>query len=69
LKKLTYLLALGLSLTACNQDKESKEITEVVVEETPVIQEEYGFVLNDFEVFGIPYGPETTLEGSWVPME
>ncbi len=50
MKKLTYLLAFGLSLTACNQEKETREITEVVVEETPVIQEEYGFVLNDFEV-------------------
>ena len=50
MKKLTYLLALGLSLVACNQEKESKEITEVVVEEVPVIREEYGFILNDFEV-------------------
>lgn len=50
MKKLTYLLALGLSLTACNQEKENRDISEVEVVEAPVIQEEYGFVLNDFEV-------------------
>ncbi len=43
-------MALGLSLAACNQEKENREITEVIVEDVPVIQEEYGFVLNDFEV-------------------
>lgn len=41
---------LSLSLTACKQDNESREISEVVVEVPEVIHEEYGFVLNDFEV-------------------
>lgn len=41
---------LSLSLTACRQDNESREISEVVVEVPEVIHEEYGFVLNDFEV-------------------
>src|SRR5690606_12653536 len=50
LKKLSYLLLLSLSLTACRQDNESREISEVVVEVPEVIHEEYGFVLNDFEV-------------------
>src|SRR5690606_29575882 len=50
MKKLSYLLLLSLSLTACKQDNESREISEVVVEVPEVIQEEYGFVLNDFEV-------------------
>ena len=50
MKKLTYLLALGLSLTACNKEKENREISEVKVVEEPVIREEYGFILNDFEV-------------------
>ena len=51
MKKLSYLLLLSLSLTACKQEIENKEITEVKVVEVPeVIQEKYGFVLNDFEV-------------------
>src|SRR5690606_10418476 len=50
MKKLSYLLLLSLSLTACKQDNESREISEVVVEVPEVIHEEYGFVLNDFEV-------------------
>jgi hypothetical protein len=50
LKKLSYLLLLGLSLTACKQEKETREISEVkVVEEAPV-HKEYGMVLNDYEV-------------------
>ncbi|WP_311195831.1 peptidoglycan DD-metalloendopeptidase family protein [Antarcticibacterium sp. 1MA-6-2] len=50
MKKLSYLLLLGLSLTACKQEKETREITEAKVIEQPPILEEYGFVLNDFEV-------------------
>lgn len=51
MKKLSYLLLLSLSLTACKQENDNKEISEVKVVEVPeVIQEEYGFVLNDFEV-------------------
>lgn len=42
---------LSLSLTACKQENENKELSEVKVVEVPeVIREEYGFVLNDFEV-------------------
>lgn len=50
MKKLSYLLLLGLSLSACNQEKENKDISEVIVVEEPVLREEYGFVLNDYEV-------------------
>lgn len=50
MKKLSYLLLLGLSLTACKQEKETREISEVkVVEEAPVHME-YGMVLNDYEI-------------------
>ncbi len=51
MKKFSYLLLLGFAFTACNKEIESEEIEEsVIVEEIPLI-EEYGFVLNDFEVF------------------
>ncbi|MCM4159082.1 peptidase M23 [Antarcticibacterium sp. W02-3] len=50
MKKLSYLLLLGLSLTACKQEKEPREISEVKVVEEPPIYEEYGMVLNDYEV-------------------
>ena len=45
-------MLLGLSLTACKQEKQEsdKDLAKIeVVEETPVY-EEYGFVLNDYEV-------------------
>nr|WP_317130360.1 peptidoglycan DD-metalloendopeptidase family protein [Antarcticibacterium arcticum] len=49
LKKLSYLLFLGLAFTACKQE-ENRDLSEArVVEATPIL-EEYGFVLNDFEV-------------------
>lgn len=37
-------------MAACKQDKETTEITEAKVIEQPPILEEYGFVLNDYEV-------------------
>lgn len=41
---------MGLSLTACKQEKETREISKVeVIEPIPEIKE-YGFVLNDYEV-------------------
>ena len=50
MKKFSYLILLGLSLTACNKEKDNRDIGEAkVIEEAPII-EEYGFVLNDFEV-------------------
>lgn len=50
MKKLSYLLLLGLSLTACKQEKETPKITKAEVIEQPPVLEEYGFVLNDYEV-------------------
>lgn len=50
MKKLNYLLLLGLSLTACKQEKENRDISEVKVVEEKPIYEEYGMVLNDYEV-------------------
>lgn len=51
MKKFSCIILLGLSITACNRElEEKKEISEVIVEEEPVIIEEYGFVLNDYEV-------------------
>lgn len=52
MRKLSYVLLLAaLSLTACKEEKDTRDITEVrVVEKAPPIIEEYGFVLNDYEV-------------------
>lgn len=50
MKKFSYIVLLGLSLTACKKDEEPKEISKVEVVEQPVVVEEYGFVLNDYEV-------------------
>ncbi len=41
---------MGLSLISCKQEKETREISEVKVVEPVVVIEEYGFVLNDYEV-------------------
>ncbi len=42
---------MGLSLTACKQEKETLEISKVEVIEEPIpVIEEYGFVLNDYEI-------------------
>lgn len=43
-------MLIGLSFTACKKDNEAKEITEATVVEAPPVIEEYGFVINDFEV-------------------
>ncbi len=51
LKKLSYLVLLALAFTACKKEVENKDLGEVeVIEEVPPVLEEYGFVLNDFEV-------------------
>ena len=51
MKNIKYLLLLVVAFTACNNDEEAKkEITEVKVEKVIPVIEEYGFVLNDFEV-------------------
>lgn len=51
MKKLSYLLLAGLALTACKQEQEeSPEITEAIVVEQPPLLEEYGFVLNDYNI-------------------
>ena len=50
MKKFSYLILLGLTLTACNKEKENRDLGEAAVIEAPPIIEEYGFVLNDFEV-------------------
>ena len=51
LKKLSYLVLLALAFTACTKEVENKDLGKVeVIEEVPPVLEEYGFVLNDFEV-------------------
>lgn len=51
MKKISYFLLLGLSLTACKKEVDSPEISKAeIVEEAPPVLEEYGFVLNDYEV-------------------
>ncbi|MFO8147462.1 MAG: M23 family metallopeptidase [Bacteroidota bacterium] len=51
MKKLSYLLLLALAFTACKKEVENKDLGEVkVIEVAPPVLEEYGFVLNDFEV-------------------
>ena len=51
MKNIKYLLLLVVAFTACTNDEEDKkEITEVKVEKVIPVIEEYGFVLNDFEV-------------------
>ncbi len=51
MKKLSYLLMLMMVFTACNDSSEKPEIADntVKVKTAPVIQE-FGFVLNDYEV-------------------
>ena len=42
---------LALALTSCKKEVENKDLGEVeVIEVAPPVLEEYGFVLNDFEV-------------------
>lgn len=51
MKKLSYLLLMMMAVTACNDEPKNVEIADNAIEEpAPVIVEEYGFVLNDFEV-------------------
>jgi murein DD-endopeptidase MepM/ murein hydrolase activator NlpD len=51
LKNLKYLLLLVVAFTACkNEDENKKEISELKVEEVVPVIEEYGFVLNDYDV-------------------
>ncbi len=51
MKNLKYLLILALAVVSCNNEKETdKKISKVEVEEVAPIVEEYGFVLNDYEV-------------------
>lgn len=51
MKKVKYLLLLVVAFTACkNEDDNKKEISEIKVEEVAPVIEEYGFVLNDYEV-------------------
>jgi len=49
LKYLYYLIPVLLTFIACSDETKEEESQEVV-EETPVIREEYGYVLNDFNV-------------------
>jgi murein DD-endopeptidase MepM/ murein hydrolase activator NlpD len=39
-----------MAFTACNEEIEQKDLSEVIVVEKPPILEEYGFVLNDYEI-------------------
>jgi len=51
LKNLKYLLLIVAAFTACKKDDEKKkEISELKVEKVVPIIEEYGFVLNDYDV-------------------
>lgn len=51
MKNLKYLLLLVVAFTACkNEDENKKEISELKVEEVVPVIEEYGFVLNDYDV-------------------
>lgn len=50
MKKFTYIALLALSLTACNEEKEPKQITEAKIIEAPPVIEEYGLAISDFEV-------------------
>ena len=51
MKKIKYLILLVVAFTACKNDEENKEeITEAKVEKIIPVIEEYGFVLNDYEV-------------------
>ncbi|HET8753940.1 MAG TPA: peptidoglycan DD-metalloendopeptidase family protein [Salinimicrobium sp.] len=51
MKKFNYLLLLIMAFTACNSEKKSTDLAENSVKEAaPVIIEEYGFVLNNFDV-------------------
>lgn len=52
MKNLKYLFILALAVASCNNEKDTdKKISKVEVEEVATIVEEYGFVLNDFEVY------------------
>lgn len=51
MKRLSYLLMLMIAVTACNEAPKEPEIAQKVEEKPePVKVEEYGFVMNDFEV-------------------
>ena len=52
MKRFSYLLMLMMAFTACNDDKENTDIADNIVEEQPAppVVEEYGYVLNDFNV-------------------
>lgn len=51
MKNLKYLLLIVAAFTACKKDDDKKkEISEVKVEKVVPIIEEYGFVLNDYDV-------------------
>jgi len=59
LKKLTYLLPVLLLIAACSTDV--KDDVEEVVEAPPVLIEEYGYVLNDFNVIRDTIRPGDTF--------
>ncbi len=50
MKKFNYIVLLALSLAACNQEKEPKQITEAKIIEAPPVIEEYGLTISDFEI-------------------
>jgi len=50
LKRLGLLILLMLAMTGCNDDEKEQAVTEVKTKKIPVIEKQYGFVLNDFEV-------------------
>lgn len=59
MKKLTYLLPVLLLIAACSTDV--KDDVEEVVEAPPVLIEEYGYVLNDFNVIRDTIRPGDTF--------
>jgi len=50
LKRLGLLILLMLAMTGCNDDEKEQAVTEFKTKKIPVIEKQYGFVLNDFEV-------------------
>ncbi|MGB8706231.1 MAG: M23 family peptidase, partial [Gillisia sp.] len=50
MKRLSFIPFLLLAITACNKDVPEKDVSEVKVVEKKPVREEYGFVLDDYEV-------------------
>lgn len=51
MKKFSYLLLLMMGFAACDSNQKNTDLAENAIEEpAPVIVEEYGFVLNNFDV-------------------